>query len=90
MLKSFRGKTNMASWNLSETNFPIYSIRRLGERYFVVSGGGGHAKTGVPNAFVSNFRDFIKNIKLKILNILSSAMEHVYNDLLAGNIRNKK
>ncbi|CAD5124273.1 DgyrCDS12565 [Dimorphilus gyrociliatus] len=41
----------MASLCLSETNFPIYSVKRFHERYFMVAGGGGHAKTGVPNAF---------------------------------------
>lgn len=46
----------MASPRRSETvassSFPIYSIKAMGDDYFVIVGGGGSAKTGVINAFV--------------------------------------
>lgn len=35
------------------TNFPIYAVNFLSEDVFVVGGGGGASKTGIPNAFVS-------------------------------------
>lgn len=45
----------MASALLARTEFPIYTIRALDENHFLVAGGGGSSKTGVPNAFVSLF-----------------------------------
>ncbi|GAB1610747.1 prolactin regulatory element-binding protein-like [Argonauta hians] len=41
----------MASALLARTNFPLYTIRALDENHFLVAGGGGSSKTGVPNAF---------------------------------------
>ncbi|CAH1772795.1 unnamed protein product [Owenia fusiformis] len=32
------------------TEFPLYTVRALGDRHFMVAGGGGTAKTGVKNA----------------------------------------
>lgn len=32
-----------------ETPYPLYCIRTLGDRHILVAGGGGQAKTGVPN-----------------------------------------
>jgi len=32
-----------------ETPFPIYCVKTVGDRHFLVAGGGGQAKTGVPN-----------------------------------------
>ena len=45
----------MASKELFSCNYPIYTVGRLGdgETEFYVAGGGGQAKTGVPNALVS-------------------------------------
>ena len=40
---------------LAHTDFPLYTIRSLDERHFLVAGGGGQAKTGVSNAIVSEF-----------------------------------
>ena len=40
---------------LANTDFPLYAVRALGDRHFLVAGGGGQAKTGVPNAIVSLF-----------------------------------
>ena len=34
------------------TDFPLYTIRMLGDRHFLVAGGGGQAKTGIANAIV--------------------------------------
>lgn len=38
---------------IDELDIPIFFIRRLGDRQFLVGGGGGSSKTGVPNAVVS-------------------------------------
>ena len=38
--------------NLAATDFPLYAFRMVGDRHFLVAGGGGAAKTGVPNAMV--------------------------------------
>ena len=35
------------------TNFPIYAVNVLSENHFMIAGGGGASKTGIPNAFVS-------------------------------------
>ena len=43
----------MASKTLFATDFPIYTISPFDKRRVVVTGGGGSAKTGVPNALVS-------------------------------------
>ena len=37
---------------LGTTDFPLYTLRMVGDRHFLVAGGGGAAKTGVPNAMV--------------------------------------
>jgi len=37
---------------LASTDFPLYTFRMIGDRHFLVAGGGGAAKTGVPNAMV--------------------------------------
>jgi len=37
---------------LAATDFPLYTFRMVGDRHFLVAGGGGAAKTGVPNAIV--------------------------------------
>lgn len=37
---------------LAATDFPLYAFRMVGDRHFLVAGGGGAAKTGVPNAMV--------------------------------------
>lgn len=38
---------------LARVNFPLYSIEMLTSRHVLVAGGGGSAKTGVANGFVS-------------------------------------
>jgi len=40
---------------LASTDFPLYTFRMVGDRHFLVAGGGGAAKTGVPNAMVRLF-----------------------------------
>lgn len=37
---------------LDRLKFPLYSVQFLTSRHLLVSGGGGSAKTGVPNAIV--------------------------------------
>lgn len=39
--------------NLFSTDFPIYAIEITPAGHALVAGGGGSAKTGVPNAIVS-------------------------------------
>ena len=36
----------------AKINFPLYAVKMLTDRHFIVAGGGGAAKTGVPNGFV--------------------------------------
>lgn len=36
----------------AKVNFPLYAVKMLTDRHFVVAGGGGAAKTGVANGFV--------------------------------------
>ena len=43
----------MSSGDLFLCSFPLYTIAALGNNDFYVAGGGGQAKTGVPNAIVS-------------------------------------
>lgn len=38
---------------LARVNFPLYSVEMLTSRHVLVAGGGGSAKTGVANGFVS-------------------------------------
>jgi hypothetical protein len=40
--------------NLFMSSFPLYTIANLGKNEFYIAGGGGQAKTGVPNAIVSS------------------------------------
>ncbi|XP_028406368.1 prolactin regulatory element-binding protein-like [Dendronephthya gigantea] len=40
----------MSAVTLHTTNFPLYTVDVLDKDHFVVAGGGGSAKTGVPNA----------------------------------------
>ncbi|XP_059174065.1 prolactin regulatory element-binding protein-like [Physella acuta] len=35
---------------LAHSDFPLYAVRALDERHFLVAGGGGQAKTGIANA----------------------------------------
>jgi len=37
----------------AKVNYPLYSIRMLTDRHFIVAGGGGAAKTGVKNGFTT-------------------------------------
>lgn len=38
---------------LARVNFPLYTVQMLTGRHILVGGGGGTAKTGVANGFVS-------------------------------------
>ena len=50
----------MSGTLVDTTNFPIYAVNVLDENHFVVAGGGGASKTGIPNAFVSGNSTQIK------------------------------
>ena len=39
--------------HLGEVDFPPYVVKCVDETHFLVAGGGGQARTGVPNAIVS-------------------------------------
>jgi len=47
MSSSYENKGDLAA----KVNFPLYAIKMLTDRHFVVAGGGGAAKTGVANGF---------------------------------------
>ena len=59
MLSSFTvavtrgGKSKSQMSSLFTADFPPYTIFALREGEFYIAGGGGIAKTGVPNALVS-------------------------------------
>ena len=40
---------------VATTDFPLYTIQPVGDSHLLVAGGGGQAKTGVPNAVVCLF-----------------------------------
>lgn len=39
---------------LARVNFPLYTVEMISSRFCLVAGGGGSAKTGVANGFVSS------------------------------------
>lgn len=41
---------------LARSDFPLYTVKALDERHFIVAGGGGAAKTGVVNAIVRSIQ----------------------------------
>ena len=45
------GKTKRGEITATCT-YPPYCIKWIGEKHFLVGGGGGSSKTGVPNKFV--------------------------------------
>jgi len=51
MAPVYNGKDGL----LARVNFPLYSVQMLTSRHILVAGGGGSAKTGVANGFVSNY-----------------------------------
>lgn len=51
-IMSRRGRRNTEGL-LARVNFPLYTIQMLTNRHVLVAGGGGSAKTGVANGFVS-------------------------------------
>lgn len=53
----WKKKRKMASAKgglLARSDFPLYAVKSLDERHFLVAGGGGAAKTGIANAIVRN------------------------------------
>uniref|UniRef100_T2M4K1 Prolactin regulatory element-binding protein n=1 Tax=Hydra vulgaris TaxID=6087 RepID=T2M4K1_HYDVU len=40
----------MATYNLDQTSFPLYSLQSINDELFITCGGGGAAKTGVKNS----------------------------------------
>lgn len=44
---------------LLQTDFPLYTIRSIGDRHFLAAGGGGQAKTGIGNAIVRKNKGLI-------------------------------
>ena len=44
--------------HLGEVDFPPYVVKCVDETHFLVAGGGGQARTGVPNAIVSYAHHF--------------------------------
>ena len=44
---------SIKSDSVAKIGFPSYAICSLSGRHVVIGGGGGSAKTGIPNKFVS-------------------------------------
>ena len=49
----------MSFTTLETTNFPLYAVNVLDKDHFLIAGGGGAAKTGIPNAMVCSFLLFV-------------------------------
>ena len=43
----------MPSNLVDTTSFPLYTANALDQEHFLIAGGGGASKTGVPNMIVS-------------------------------------
>lgn len=50
---AFVDKNDKMATCIGETDFPPYVIKCMNDTHFLVAGGGGESKTGVPNALVS-------------------------------------
>jgi len=55
----------MGSKTLFDTDFPIYTINPFGKCRVIVAGGGGSAKTGIPNALVSMYSKLLVQSSVK-------------------------
>ncbi|XP_029649749.1 prolactin regulatory element-binding protein [Octopus sinensis] len=81
----------MASALLARTEFPIYTIRALDENHFLVAGGGGSSKTGVPNAFeIYAVKWDEGNIKSSSLSYHDTGSQAVMNSAICSDGRNHK
>lgn len=60
MGSSQEGRGDLAA----KVNYPLYAIRMLTDRHFIVAGGGGAAKTGVKNGFVSIYLSYLSNQRI--------------------------
>uniref|UniRef100_A0A0K0EIQ1 Sulfatase domain-containing protein n=1 Tax=Strongyloides stercoralis TaxID=6248 RepID=A0A0K0EIQ1_STRER len=48
---------------IAKSSGPVYAIKTIGSRHFIIGGGGGAAKTGVPNEielFLMSYNNFCK------------------------------
>lgn len=61
-------ESKMSGTLVDTTNFPIYAVNVLDENHFVVAGGGGASKTGIPNAFAF-YRVYQDGKKLKAVKV---------------------
>ena len=68
--------------SLVHTDFPLYTINMVGDKHFMVAGGGGSAKTGVTNAIVSETERPIdpqmKPYCIETISILAHMYRHTY------------
>lgn len=80
----------MASYGvIAKTDFPLYTVRALDEKHFLVAGGGGPVKTGVANAleiFDISFAD--DRIKATSVNRLDTGNQAVMNSATYSDGRN--
>ena len=67
----------MAFTTLETTNFPLYAVNVLDREHFLIAGGGGAAKTGVPNALVCAIAKY-GLFSLFCQNILFSRLSWLY------------
>ena len=49
----------MSFCTLDTTNFPLYAVDVLDQNHILVAGGGGAAKTGVPNCMVRSVQGYM-------------------------------
>jgi len=56
---------------LCRVNFPLYQVEMISPRHLLVAGGGGAAKTGVFNGFVSTFINTNLILNTKLILVLS-------------------
>jgi len=54
-------------------SYPLYSIVQIGNEEFAVTGGGGQAKTGVPNGIVRSLQPIKDSIHTQCLIIVISS-----------------
>ncbi|VDP05091.1 unnamed protein product [Soboliphyme baturini] len=62
------------------TSFPIYCVRTLGDHHVLVAGGGGQAKSGVPNRLELYLMEHVNNLcKLCKVGVLDTGVAAAMN-----------
>ncbi|XP_029192521.2 LOW QUALITY PROTEIN: prolactin regulatory element-binding protein-like [Acropora millepora] len=65
---------------LETTNFPLYAVNTLDREHFLIAGGGGSAKTGVPNAMnIYKLGRSGKNLKATLIHNFEAGRRPIMN-----------